>query len=138
MTIFRCLLSLYQNILNRNEVTGNLNITIDDGIKYGIEKTSFHGYGLSDLQNALTVKFDKVSWLKSSKDKKEKVKPKEPQSDIVVSKLLKNFDRAARQLKRRYSGRSPLEINDEYDTQDFLHALLRGYFDDVKTRRIHT
>ena len=36
------------------------------------------------------------------------------------------------QLQRRHSGRLTLEVNDEYDVQDFLHALLRIFFDDVR------
>jgi len=39
----------------------------------------------------------------------------------------------ARQLADRHEGRSTLEIRDEYDVQDLLHALLRVDFEDVRT-----
>jgi hypothetical protein len=38
----------------------------------------------------------------------------------------------ARQLTRRHDNRETLEIRDEYDVQDLLHALLRLHFDDVR------
>jgi hypothetical protein len=36
------------------------------------------------------------------------------------------------QLRERHGGRSTLDINDEYDLQDLLHALLCLQFDDVR------
>ena len=38
----------------------------------------------------------------------------------------------ARQLNSRHSDRQTLEINDEYDVQDLLHALLHIGFEDVR------
>lgn len=38
----------------------------------------------------------------------------------------------ARQLRCRYDNRETLTIEDEYDVQDLLHALLLLYFDDVR------
>ena len=38
----------------------------------------------------------------------------------------------AHQLLRRHDGRATLNITDEYDVQDLLHALLRLFFDDVR------
>ncbi|HEY4176591.1 MAG TPA: hypothetical protein VGM90_07160 [Kofleriaceae bacterium] len=35
---------------------------------------------------------------------------------------------AAKPLERRRSGKQPLVIDDEYDVQDLLHAILRSYF----------
>jgi len=39
----------------------------------------------------------------------------------------------ARQLRLRGEHRSTLEVNDESDVQDLLHALLRLQFDDIST-----
>jgi len=36
------------------------------------------------------------------------------------------------QLRERYSNRPTLDVVDEYDVQDLLHALLRLYFDDIR------
>lgn len=49
-----------------------------------------------------------------------------------IERLCRNFGRVARQLTRRHSNRSTLEITDEYDVQDLLHALLLTLFDDVR------
>ena len=50
----------------------------------------------------------------------------------LVEKILKNFHRFARQILIRHLKRDSIEIKDEYDVQDLLHAILRLYFDDVR------
>ena len=35
-------------------------------------------------------------------------------------------------MRSRHSSRSTLEIEDEYDVQDLLHALLKIHFDDIR------
>jgi hypothetical protein len=52
-------------------------------------------------------------------------------ADLVIL-LCKRFHFVARQLQQRQRGRTPFEINDEYDVQDLLHALLRLHFEDVR------
>lgn len=52
--------------------------------------------------------------------------------DCTLSNIFNRFSIIARQLKRRYSDRKTLIINDEYDVQDLLHALLVEHFDDVR------
>jgi hypothetical protein len=48
-----------------------------------------------------------------------------------VEHILTHFDAVAEQLQIRHKNRSTLKINDEYDVQDLLHALLSMFFDDV-------
>lgn len=55
-----------------------------------------------------------------------------PDSIAILKLIFKRFHRVGRQLQSRYNQRPTLEINDEYDVQDLLHALLRLYFDDVR------
>lgn len=71
-----------------------------------------------------------------SKDEKE-----ENQSSIFLSiedpsaileNLFYNFHIVVKQLRYRHGDRETLEINDEYDVQDLLHALLRLFFDDIR------
>lgn len=50
----------------------------------------------------------------------------------VLEKLFNRFHIVARQLRSRYANRATLEIDDEYDVQDLLHALLRLEFEDVR------
>lgn len=42
------------------------------------------------------------------------------------------FHTVARQLRQRHGDRNTLDISDEYDVQDLLHALLRVFFDDIR------
>jgi hypothetical protein len=49
-----------------------------------------------------------------------------------IMQLCRRFDTVARQLRRRHSGRATLDVNDEYDVQDLVHALLLVRFDDVR------
>lgn len=50
----------------------------------------------------------------------------------VIERLLWRFPAVARQLRTRHSKRDTLVIEDEYDVQDLLRALLRIDFDDVR------
>ena len=53
-----------------------------------------------------------------------------------VERMVKRFHRAALQLRKRHGGRAAHVINDEYDVQDLLHALLRLHFDDVRPEEV--
>jgi hypothetical protein len=52
-------------------------------------------------------------------------------AELVVN-ICRRFDVVRRQLLRRYGGRGTLEITDEYDVQDLMHALLLVNFADVR------
>jgi hypothetical protein len=50
-------------------------------------------------------------------------------ADIELAEVVSSrFKRAARSLLSRRAGKNAFEINDEYDAQDLLHAMLRCYF----------
>jgi hypothetical protein len=49
-----------------------------------------------------------------------------------VEVLCRRFHAVARQLRQRHAGRVTLDITDEYDVQDLMHALLRLDFVDVR------
>ena len=51
---------------------------------------------------------------------------------LIVEHICSRFHLLAQQLRNRYSNRHTLEITDEYDVQDLLHALLKIHFDDVR------
>jgi hypothetical protein len=51
---------------------------------------------------------------------------------LQIEKLLVRFHVVAQQLKKRHDNRDSLWINDEYDVQDLLYALLRIDFDDIR------
>lgn len=50
----------------------------------------------------------------------------------TVGHICLRFHGVANQLRCRHQGRVTLEIEDEYDVQNLMHALLRLHFDDVR------
>ncbi|MCM2286943.1 MAG: DUF2321 domain-containing protein [Desulfobacula sp.] len=50
----------------------------------------------------------------------------------IVEKICSRFHLVAKQMKTRHADRDSLHVNDEYDAQDLLHALLHIYFDDIR------
>jgi hypothetical protein len=50
----------------------------------------------------------------------------------VLEQLTTRFHLVAQQLRSRHGGRNTIEVTDEYDVQDLLHALLLLEFDDVR------
>lgn len=50
----------------------------------------------------------------------------------IVEKLCSRFHLVARQIRARHDDRPTLEVEDEYDVQDLLHALLLLHFDDIR------
>ena len=50
-----------------------------------------------------------------------------------IERIFNGFHQIARQLRSRHNNRNTLNVNDEYDVQDLLHALLKLYFEDVRT-----
>lgn len=64
---------------------------------------------------------------------KGKIQSAPAQSPIqTVTKLLRRFHRVVRRLRNRHEQRDTLDVQDEYDVQDLLHALLQTDFDDVR------
>lgn len=50
----------------------------------------------------------------------------------LVELLCTRFHAVVRQLQDRHAGRDSISVDDEYDVQDVLHALLKLHFDDVR------
>ncbi|HZG52484.1 MAG TPA: hypothetical protein VEZ40_10140 [Pyrinomonadaceae bacterium] len=55
-----------------------------------------------------------------------------PDTFSALRLMSQRFHQVARQLRNRYSQRPTIEVEDEYDMQDLLHALLRLNFDDIR------
>lgn len=53
-------------------------------------------------------------------------------ASALVQNIFRSFPRVAHQLLKRHDDRATLNIKDEYDVQDLLHALLHVFFDDVR------
>lgn len=52
--------------------------------------------------------------------------------ELALRSICSNFGRFAFQLTRRHADREPFMLENEYDVQDVLHAVLRLFFDDVR------
>lgn len=52
--------------------------------------------------------------------------------DLELRRIFNRFHRISRQLRSRHENRATISIEDEYDVQDLLHALLKLYFDDIR------
>ena len=53
-------------------------------------------------------------------------------AEKVLLTIFDRFHKVARQLRTRHANRGTLEINDEYDVQDLLHAILFINFNDIR------
>lgn len=73
----------------------------------------------------------KLGTLRKGKIKEEIQKKENP--ILMVEHICSRFHFVVRQLGKRHGGRPPLDISDEYDVQDLLHALLKIHFDDIRT-----
>lgn len=50
----------------------------------------------------------------------------------ILEKIFNRFHQVARQFRNRYDSRETIDVKDEYDVQDLIHALLKIYFDDIR------
>ena len=50
----------------------------------------------------------------------------------LLNLICSRFHAVVRQLRKRHGGRPTLTVDDEYDVQDLLHALLKIYFSDIR------
>jgi hypothetical protein len=50
----------------------------------------------------------------------------------ILERMLLRFHAVVKQLRCRHDGRDTLDVRDEYDVQDLVHALLRMFFRDIR------
>lgn len=65
----------------------------------------------------------------------ERIPPKQKVVEdkaLHLQNIFQKFHDVVKQLRNRHDGRATLDIDDEYDVQDLLHALLRLYFEDIR------
>jgi hypothetical protein len=110
----------------------------DSTIKCQISKTSFYGTGLDSLHEAIVAEVRRLPGYA-----KPVTKPTPSGAPAAggglgseLQGMLRRFDRFVRQLARRQDDRPPFLVEDEYDVQDLVHALLRSYTDDVRPEEV--
>lgn len=110
-------------------ITGIFEITVDKGVKVSVNSTSFHKYGLRELHDSIMAELYRLPWLKTPEKNNQY---SSEHAIISLERILKRFHIVTRLLKNRHSNRETIVIEDEYDVQDLLHALLRTVFDDIR------
>ena len=75
-------------------------------------------------------------WVKRKERNDEGTQVNEERTLNTIRLICSKFHLFALQLSRRHSGRTAFQINDEYDVQDLLHAILRLFFDDVRVEEV--
>jgi hypothetical protein len=79
-----------------------------------------------------TLKTSVLESLHSLVDERWQVSRAEKDAFELVTQICRRFHRMAQQLRNRHDNRPTLEITDEYDVQDLMHAILLLFFDDVR------
>jgi hypothetical protein len=112
--------------------TGVLDLTCTDIIKLSQRPSGGIEWGVQDLLNDAWAEIEKLSWIKKSAPGSPNLVPPKDDQFQLVERILRRFRPYARQLQQRYGDRAGIVIEDEYDLQDTVHALLRALFDDVR------
>lgn len=137
----------YERVSSRLEEGANIDIPSAtdvwasiDTVKYEIEEYEFELKQLKKIRSYNPYNDEESESIE--KVQKTALNEKENEKDIEmvmidhsdnIKRILSRFHIVAKQLRRRHKGRPAFEINDEYDVQDLLHALLKIYFDDIRT-----
>ena len=105
-----------------------------DDVRYSAWMSETHAEEVRTFTNGL---HDAEAVLKSLIDEVERyhVDNKEParKSGIhAVERLIDRFHLVVRSLRARFNDRNPFNVEDEYDVQDLLRALLVVEFDDIR------
>jgi hypothetical protein len=94
---------------------------------------------ISEVKGAITFQLEKLRGFHDMIDLqqvdpmlKRKAAPAAESDVKKLLHLLSRFHNVVRKLRERHGGRDPFLINDEYDVQDMLFALLQIDFEDVR------
>lgn len=102
-----------ENINNIKKLTyqSRKNLLIIQNILNNIKQYVERGYIELDLLEDNSVELEKVK---------------------ILETIFSNFNKMARKIRDRHDNRTTLDINDEYDVQDLLHAILQLFFEDIR------
>lgn len=111
---------------NYNRVYGHL---FDEGFIISCEKQSHRDLYLKELNGMDSMLCGMITEIEMWE---EDAKTESKDAVEIVQNICNRFHQVARQIRKRYNGRTTIDVEDEYDVQDLLHALLRLHFDDVR------
>lgn len=90
-------------------------------------------YNKKRIENAYGYLQAKIYEIKNWPEEMLTIEKSKKSSIIEILRIINRFDFVAKQLRKRHDSRKTLDILDEYDVQDLFHALLKLYFDDIRT-----
>jgi hypothetical protein len=86
--------------------------------------------GLETAKSTLTsMKEELIQFAEENEDEGKIV---EDNPLVKVEKICNRFHLIASQIRERHDDRPTIEVEDEYDVQDLLHAILKLEFDDIR------
>lgn len=85
--------------------------------------------GLANAQQVLRSMIEEIAEYWSELPSAEMLPPG---AVSAVELICNRFHLTARQIRQRHAGRETMSVEDEYDVQDLLHALLHLYFEDIR------
>jgi len=105
-----------------------INLFGPDHVYVGKFKTK----GTADLKSSVNAGIGLLNAVREELAQGGFDKPEVTDSLSLVEQICTRFHLVARQLRSRHQDRQTLSVQDEYDVQDLLHALLWLYFEDVR------
>lgn len=95
-----------------------------------IEFVMVYHRGLDRARSVLESMINEISeyW----KEQNYRAQISKPDPVALIENFCNRFDLVVRQIQQRYKKRRTIIIEDEYDVQDLIHAILRLYFDDIR------
>jgi hypothetical protein len=116
----QCLSYLIANLPPHSPYIDSFKSNVERGFKSSVEK----GIGIlqSVKEDADLGYIDKQN---SSTDTSES-------TSQILNNIFDKFHSSVRQLRKRYDSRNTLDVQDEYDVQDYLHAILLLHFEDIR------
>lgn len=117
-----------------SKVNGTFEITLDGRFRMvpRLEmnfNSMLNDGGWEELSHEVKFQVMKLPWLKETQTEKGNM-------ISILEEVLKRFHQVVIQIARRHKERQSLEVKDEYDVQDLLHALLKALFDDVRAEEV--
>jgi hypothetical protein len=94
--------------------------------------TDEHHFYIQGLEEAKAVLSSMVEELEEYAPSSGRSSAPTESSMKRLERICEHFHAVTRQLRARHASRPTLEIEDEYDVQDLLHALLQVDFDDIR------
>ena len=89
-----------------------------------------HGIDVSSAPDFCQHCGEKFPWTHKAEAQRLQEETEKPIE--ALQRIFSKFHSIARKLRDRYDNRETLDVNDEYDVQDLLSALLVLYFDDIR------